>query len=246
MPVKKKTGEETMEVDAFKAGASGKFDEPLEARGKETLPAEPTERLESEKTELLDDDIDKKDEGRDVETEPETSSPLSPATEEFDFSPPKNESGGKKMLWVILIFVFLGIGIGAGILIFKNGVPGISQATPSPEPTLEATPTPAPELDRSKLNIQVQNGIGVAGTAKEAQEFLEELGYTVGGARNAATYDYEETEVSLKEDKMGYKDQLIKDLSSNYTLSEDVETLDEDSKFDAVVIIGGKLTGGGD
>lgn len=224
-------GEEEMkdkpevEDDAFKAGASGKFDEPLEARGKEATPADaPVESANNDDADLVD------------------SEPVAPPPDDFDFSPPKQKSGSKKIFWVIIILVLLGVGIAGGFFIFKNGMPGTS-ATPSPEPTVQATPTPMPELDRQELNIQVQNGSGVPGAAGEAQTFLEELGYTVGGAKNAASYDYEETEIMLKEGKMDYKEQLIKDLSQKYTVSDNVEILDEGSKFDAIVIIGEKRGG---
>lgn len=216
--------------DSFNAGASGKFDE-------ESTPADaPVEDAKN------DDDSDLVDSELAKEEELEATSPIAPANDDFDFSPPRKETGGKKLMWIIVIVLLLAAGIGGGMYIFKNGMPGAATPTPSPEPTMEATPTPMPELERSELNIQVQNGIGVPGTAKEAQEFLEELGYAVGGAKNAANYDYTQTEIMLKEDKMGYKEQLIKDLSGKYTVSDDVDTLDEDSEFDAVVIIGGSDT----
>ena len=254
--VKEESFDETQDKPTegdFSAGASGKFDE-------EALSAEPAgktdddvviEKPEEKKVDFLDDDVDKKNEEPEEvrttpeeELTPESSSPMSPVSDDFDFSPPKKEAGGKKLMWIIIIVLLFAAGIGGGMYIFKNGIPGVAVATPSPEPTVEATPTPMPELDRSELNIQVQNGSGVPGTAKTAQEFLEELGYKVGGAKNAANYDYTEAEISLKEDKMGYKDQLIKDLSGKYSVNSNVTTLDEDSDFDAIIIIGEESEGG--
>lgn len=199
-----------------------------EMKSVETIAEEP------DKPGILDDGVDSQ-----TPEEPQKDS------DDFDFSPPRKETGGKKLLWIILILVFLAVGIGGGMFIFKSGMVGGLQATPSPSPTVESTPTPKPELDRSELNIQVLNGSGIAGVAKTAQEFLEGLGYEVGNATNAKTYDYTQTEISLKEEKMDYKDQLISDLSKEYLVSSSVETLDEDSKYDAVVIIGSDKSGEG-
>ncbi|MBI3290220.1 LytR C-terminal domain-containing protein [Candidatus Microgenomates bacterium] len=202
---------------------------------------------EPEKPGILDDGVDSGGESASQLHEEDSQTPEEPQkdSDDFDFSPPRKETGGKKLLWIILILVFLAVGIGGGMFIFKSGMVGGLQATPSPSPTVESTPTPKPELDRSELNIQVLNGSGIAGVAKTAQEFLEGLGYEVGNATNAKTYDYTQTEISLKEEKMDYKDQLISDLSKEYLVSSSVETLDEDSKYDAVVIIGSDKSGEG-
>ena len=74
--------------------------------------------------------------------------------------------------------------------------------------------------------------------AGEAKDFLEGLGYEDVDTGNAGAYDFEETEVAIKEGKEEYLDLLIGDLSEEYEVSEDSETLDEDSDYDAVVTVG--------
>jgi len=155
---------------------------------------------------------------------------------------PKNS---KKIVFIILaIVVVLGI-IGGGFYFYKKkkNVPVASQ--PEPEQTtvlptpeiIEPSPTVA-LLERKNLNIQVLNGSGIAGKAGEVKSFLEELKYEEIDTGNAETYDFEKTEISIKESAKDYLEMLIDDLSEEYPLVEETETLDEDSEFDVIVTVG--------
>lgn len=161
--------------------------------------------------------------------------------EDFSFLNKKPESrSSSRIFWLAVVVLLLVVAVVGGVLVFKDKVnfgPG-----PTPEPTTEVTPTSEPTLipDRSELKIQILNGSGAPGTAGKAKEFLEELGYEVADTGNAKNYDYEETEISLKESRMDFKALLVEDLGKEYEISEDVGTLDEDSDYDAVVIIGEK------
>ena len=148
----------------------------------------------------------------------------------------------KSVIWIVLIVIGVLVLIGGGIFVYQRAmskketdpVPATEVAEPTEAP--EATPTP--ELARADLKIQVLNGSGVAGTAGEAQEFLEGLGYEDVATSNADNYDYEETEISIKEDKETYLEMLTDDLSEEYTLAAETTVLDEGSDYDVVITIG--------
>lgn len=123
--------------------------------------------------------------------------------------------------------------------------------TPSetPVPTLEPTPTPtaapsanpvdkATGLDRSKLNVLIQNGSGEAGVAGKASDYLKGLGYDVASTGNADNYDYTNVTIQVKADKSDYLALLKKDLGFNYTIGTASSDLPDSSTEDALVIIG--------
>jgi hypothetical protein len=97
-----------------------------------------------------------------------------------------------------------------------------------------------PELKREELKLQVLNGRGVSGTAAEARDYLESLGYREMEIGNADLFDYETTEVSIKKDKDNYADLLREDLAEKYVISEKRGILEAENEFDAIVVIGGE------
>ncbi len=149
----------------------------------------------------------------------------------------------RKLFWIVLPVVLIAGALAGGVFIYKAG---IKQETvqksqlPSLTPPENLELTPIPELKRENLKLQVLNGRGVAGTAGEAKDYLESLGYQNIEVGNADSYDFEKTEISLKKDNENYFDLLKADLSEKYVTSEEVEILETESQFDAVVIIGEK------
>jgi hypothetical protein len=141
----------------------------------------------------------------------------------------------KKLFWIVLPMVLITGSIIGGVFIYRAGTP-----FPSPSPLPLETPqvSPAPELKREDLKLQILNGRGVPGTAAQAKEFLEGLGYQNIEVANADSYDYEQTEISIKKDKESYLEQLITDLSDGFRVSEETKSLDAQSNFDAIVTIG--------
>jgi hypothetical protein len=158
-----------------------------------------------------------------------------------DFGPieerqPKKPKGKK-----IFFLFFLLLLVGGGIL----GIRKLPVFQPQPSPSPSPTPEPVeeevieePELERVNLKLQVLNGSGEKGVAGEAQEYLEGLGYEDIKIGNAKEFDYEETQIEIKSEKEEYLKMLRQDLEGEYTLADDTATLDEDSDFDAIVIIG--------
>lgn len=160
--------------------------------------------------------------------------------------PAKETGSSKKPLLIGLIVVLVLALVGGGIFVYRRAMgkkeaepATIEESTPPGEtPTEAPEATPTPELDRSELKVQVLNGRGVAGAAGKAQELLEGLGYEDVATGNADNYDYEKTEISIKEDKEAYLEMLTDDLSDDYTLAAEPNILDEDSDYDSIIIIG--------
>lgn len=111
-----------------------------------------------------------------------------------------------------------------------------SKATATPRPT--AKPTSPNDLDRSSLNISVQNGSGTKGAAAGMADFLKGLGYNVSSTGNADNFDYEGVTIQVKSTKNNYLQQLKKDLAGSYTVKDATTDLTASESADAVVIIG--------
>lgn len=147
-----------------------------------------------------------------------------------------------KQVLVIAIPTAIVVGTLTGGILFyvsKNKASSFEKkVTPTTTPIATPTSTPAPLLEKGDLQVKVLNGSGVKGAAGVAEAFLEGLGYEDIETGNASLYDYEETEVSIKEDKEEYLDMIIEDLSDEYEVSTESGVLDEDSDFDVEITIG--------
>ena len=154
----------------------------------------------------------------------------------------------KKVRWVVgILALILLIILGVGTFLNSKGDNLLSKKNDSkkeletivPSPAEEPTPTVI-EVDRSSLIIQVLNGSGESGVAGTMSELLIEKGYSEDiDTGNADNYDYAETVVQIKKDKEDeFLDTLLDDLKKDYSLSSEIETLDEESEFDVVIIVG--------
>lgn len=157
----------------------------------------------------------------------------------------KNKKQKKSIVFLILISVTIATIIFAiaWFFIFRTSSKDMpeetaEQAVEEPAPTEQPTPTPSPELNREEVSIKVLNGTGIAGVAGRAKTFLENLGYPEIKTGNADSYEYQKTEISIKEEKTEYLDLIIEDLGEDYPASSDSSTLEEDSLFDIVITIG--------
>jgi len=63
------------------------------------------------------------------------------------------------------------------------------------------------------------------------------LGYSEIDTGNADSYNFESTQISIKEDKMEYVDVIKSDLSPKFIVSEDVISLGDTHLYDAVITI---------
>ena len=154
-----------------------------------------------------------------------------------------NPGGGKRYLLIFLIvLLILGL-IGGGVYIYRRTLSqkeAAPEVTPTPEFQVEESPeaSPAAALDRADLAVEILNGSGIAGLAGEASAYLESVGYTDVKTGNAGSYDYEQTEIAIKQEKQAYLSLLISDLEEEYSLAEKTSVLDADSDFDVVITLG--------
>ncbi len=149
---------------------------------------------------------------------------------------------GKKVIIGLAIGLALGLLAGGAVWFFSGDAQDLKPVEPTPIPEEEMIPTmeptPTPDLDRADLSIDVLNGSGVPGAAGDAEDFLLDLGYEEITTGNADSYDYQQTEVSIKESKDEYLQMLLTDLSSEYTVSSESAYLDEDYDYDVQIIVG--------
>lgn len=153
-------------------------------------------------------------------------------------------------LIVMIIVILLGLVVG-GWFVYSNALSTANQppeivenATPFPEfdvvdeQSEEATETAEPVvIEREEVSVSVLNGSGAPGAAGDLAAVLEAAGYGEIDTGNADNYDYETTEVQVKVDNQELFDLISQDLSDDYTVTQG-DDLDEDSQFDAVVIVG--------
>ena len=165
-------------------------------------------------------------------------------TEPITYSSGKSSFNFKKVFLILLVVIGGLALIGGGISVYRKAIKGkeTSQPETTPTPTIvsveEPEPTPTPAIDRGDLKMEIQNGGGLKGAAGEAARFLEDKGYQDIKTSNADSFDYEETIIKIKEDKKNYLDWLKSDLAEKYTLAAEIKTLETDSDFDAIVILG--------
>lgn len=117
----------------------------------------------------------------------------------------------------------------------------LKKATPTTKPTTKPTTNPVDSvsgLDRSALNVEVQNGSGETGIASKGSETLKGLGYNVVATGNADNFDYQNVTIQVKSIKSNYLSLLKKDLGFSYTVGTASADLSSSSTADALVIVG--------
>ncbi len=164
----------------------------------------------------------------------------------------KVEISEKKQIFNFLP-VFLGLGLAiisitlvAVLLFFFKTKPKEKPINPITTTSQTATSSATNEvtgsaqeqpLEKADLKIKILNGRGVAGTAADAKEFLTNLGWQVTEVDNASSFDFEKTQIQIKESKLKFLNLLTKDLENDYTIIEG-EKLSETESFDALITIG--------
>lgn len=112
-----------------------------------------------------------------------------------------------------------------------------STAKPTEKPTVNSVDSVS-GLDRSVLNIEVQNGSGEIGVASKGSDTLKALGYKIVATGNADNFDYLNVTIQVKSVKSSYLSLLKKDLGFSYTIGTASADLPSSSTADALVIIG--------
>lgn len=165
--------------------------------------------------------------------------------EPFSDNPNENDSfSWKKMILFAVIAAVIGFAIVGAYLYFKSGYTvNISKKGEANKsivvPTTEPTPTPK-KVDKSKYQIEVLNGSGIAGEAANVQEILEDAGFSVGAIGNADSSSYTDTVIAANED---VEEEFINELKE--TLEKrgpvEVEELSSEEDGDVVVTAGSSL-----
>lgn len=120
----------------------------------------------------------------------------------------------------------------------SDGNNGIITIEPSPIATSTPAPSPSPTAKLGSYSIQILNGTGEPGIASQIQAQLEEEGFTTTDTGNAGNYNYDKTEINVKQDtpKSVYL-AIEKVLSKDYLIEQKAD-LAADHDYDVVVIIG--------
>jgi hypothetical protein len=172
------------------------------------------------------------------------------------------ESGGKKRNFfvyflVIALFSFI-LGIGAMAVIASGLIPGVSlpkelpfasqmpQIASNPSPTSAPTQAPQPTVeptdkpvDLTAYTISVLNGSGIRGKAADVRASLTEAGFKVSSTGNAASNDFEATQISAKKDvDEAYIKKLQEELGKEFKVEVAAAPAPASQATDVVVTIG--------
>lgn len=155
----------------------------------------------------------------------------------FPVSKPPVSQKGNKLPFVILgVVILLAVG---GIFFLTRGSKEQAQPTETPqeEVTESPIPTASPEIDRSKVQIEVDNGTGITGEAAYLQGVLRSLGYTNVKVGNASSQNSTTTTVTFNSSvASGVVDELTAKLQEVY---KDVTTKTSSSlSVDVLVVTG--------
>ena len=244
-PVVDDKEDETSEAEKESESVTDSFEKEMleeETKNEESKYEEealPEESLVDEKKEkIYQKDEDAEDiELEEIEDKREISSPFSAA--EFGLTDKKSNKT-KNLILFLVVFLLVAI-ISALFYFFATGA--LKFETKEEEvvtvPTEAPTPTPTPvEFDRADITVEVLNGSGVGGAAGIMESFLEDLGYENIEVGNADNSDYENITIQVKEEFTEIASLIAEDLEKDYIVNSDYETLDEESEYDVVIIVG--------
>lgn len=162
----------------------------------------------------------------------------------------QSQDKNAKWLWLLIILIIIGalaFAFFRGIGPFAAISPFAEQEVSSPTPFAESSPlvsSPNPisetEVDKAQPAIRVLNGSGIAGLASSAKDFLENLGWRVTSVGNAQAYDFDQTQIRVKDDFSKYQEALVGDLSDKYSVEVSSDPLSSTDSADIEVIVGKK------
>lgn len=170
---------------------------------------------------------------------------LKSASPEIEAEDAPKGSKLKILVVILIIAAILGL-IAGGFYYYQSKVkpqPEEKTAEPTPAETV-VTPTPTPqevmeEIDMSKYSVSILNGSGVPGEAGNVEDLLSDLEFGDFAKGNAESYDYETTEVSIKDGlSESIYEQIATALESEYDVSLSKTKLDTDSAYDIIIIVG--------
>jgi len=167
---------------------------------------------------------------------------------------PAPENKEKTSFFILFISFLIGLLLGAGLIggffYYRQKVENVATSetslTPIPtysaetvegSPEASASASSKPSADFSKYSVQILNGSGIAGEAGKVETLLNDAGFSKTTTGNAKAYDYEETEVAMKESVSSSIFDEISSALSKYSLKE-ADTLPSSSSYDVVITVG--------
>lgn len=141
----------------------------------------------------------------------------------------------KKNLYLVILGVIFLTVVGTFVINKNITKQEKSEATPAPTPT--PTEAPKPIFNKADWTLEVQNGSGVTGAAKEIAAKLQELGYQIVKTGNADKDSYEKTQILVRSDLKEKIDLLIADLKDVIKIASVGGELN-DSTASARIILG--------
>jgi hypothetical protein len=160
---------------------------------------------------------------------------------------PEKKKGNKLTFVFVMILVALVVALLAGgVYVYTQGT-GVTAlpdptplATEVPSESPEPTATPTEKVDVSKLKVSILNGSGKIGEAGKAKTAIEKQGFKVTNTGNAATFDFEETVIQVKEGTSETVVNMLKDSLAETYKVEVGENLKTTSTYDVVITVGSK------
>lgn len=159
-----------------------------------------------------------------------------------DFASNSFDQGGdsKKKIILILLVVLAGAGLIAGGFWVYNSKLKPAAITPTSSPQAPSpAPTPKVEVNVSQYKTRVLNGSGTPGKAGVIKDMLEKEGFKEVATANAKSFDYKETEVSIKASVPPAVFETIKKILPNYTVVQG-DALEDDDDYDITIVVGSK------
>lgn len=217
--------------------------EVVEEGGEET----PTEEPKAEKPKEEAPEVESlEDTGKATETLGEVKPEEIPT---LDLTMPEDGGGGKgKKVFIIVFILVLILGLVAGGFYYyktkvSGGEEGAKEGTPTPSAQETLTPTPSDEVDLSEYKVSILNGSGIPGEAGKVETALKSQGFETIETANAESYDYTDSEVSLKKDIPEAVYEAVKEAMSGYKIVRQESDLAESSEFDVEIIVGTAKSG---
>lgn len=160
---------------------------------------------------------------------------------QIDVASGLDESADKKKLWFFVGAVAFGIIVTIVTLYVRDYLLARNQSRQKPESTsvqVQNLP-PKPQLNLADYSISVLNGSGKTGLAAKTKEMLEAAGFKVGSVGNAATSDFDYTQIGAKSSVPAeLLTKLRETLMQTLLLATASGTLEASASADVVVTLG--------
>lgn len=150
----------------------------------------------------------------------------------------------KKILFAVLVLLLVAGLLGGGIYFYQSQIKKASEPITAPPPSsVVVAPTPTPQtVDLSAYSVQILNGSGIIGEAGKVKTLLEEQGFKEFTTGNAKSFEFTNTEVSMKVNiEEAAFDKIKQALGENYTVIK-ADPLEDNSKYNIVITIGKKAS----